>query len=44
MVEVGIIPFSPYTVAGLTPLVFRDKFQLQIVTGSPERGRQTRAG
>jgi len=41
-VEVMIMQFSPY--GSPIPLVFGAKFHPEILTGSSERGRQTRVG
>ena len=41
-VEVRIMQFSPYSSSSLKFL--QDKFHPEILTGSPERGRQTRVG
>jgi len=40
MVEKWIMKFSPY--GSPIPLVLRGKFHPEILTGSPERGHQTR--
>jgi len=42
MVEVRIMQFSLYS--SPIPLVFAGKFHPEILTGYPERGRQTRVG
>jgi len=42
MVGVRIMKFSPFGIP--MTLVLRDKFHLEILMASPERGRQTKEG